>query len=105
MPITYKIDVMQELSNIGYSTYRLRKEGILSPSTIKCLQEKQPISFETLAKLCELLNLQPSDIIAYTPISKEESLQDEYSNIDEFFRENPDFRKDYVKWKNQKHND
>ena len=100
MPITYKIDVINELNKKGYSTYLLRKEQKMSPTTIKCLKSNEAVSFDTLAKICELLELQPGDIISYTPVSK-----DDYSNIDEFFRENPDFRKDYVKWKNQKHND
>ena len=79
MPIKYKIDILQELNEKGFSTYKLRSKKILSPSTIKCLRDKQPISFDTLAKICELLHLQPSDIIEYVP------------NVDDLMKVKPDF--------------
>ena len=37
MAIIYKIDILEELNNIGYSTYKIRKEKILGESTIQKL--------------------------------------------------------------------
>ena len=65
MPIIYKIDVLEELKKNGYSTYRLRKEEIFSETIIHCLRKQEPISFKTLTKLCELLKMQPGDILEY----------------------------------------
>ena len=61
MPIVYKIDVIAELKAHGYNTNRLRKEKLLSES----LRTKSYISMDNLAKLCALLDCQPSDLIAY----------------------------------------
>ena len=63
--IRIKIDVLPLLKENGYSTYKLRKDGILSESTIQKLREHKIVSFETLDCLCGTLNLQPGDIIEY----------------------------------------
>lgn len=64
--IEYSIDVLKELANAGYSTYRLREEKILPESVISKLRRYDTsISLDTLGKLCKLLNMQPGDIIEY----------------------------------------
>ncbi len=65
MPIIYQMDVLGRLKEKGYSSYRLRKEKIFGEKTIQALRSESPISFDTLAKLCELLNCEVSDIIEY----------------------------------------
>jgi len=60
MPLVYKIDVLQALKDKGYNTNKLRKEKILAESTIQKLRDKKPISWENIAKICELLNCQPN---------------------------------------------
>lgn len=65
MPLTYRINVLEELKKRGYSTNRLRQERILSESVIQHLRDKQPVSMTTLDKLCELLSLDIGDLIAY----------------------------------------
>ena len=65
MPITYKINVLQRLKEKGYNTNRLRKEKLLAEGVIQSLREEKAISFSNLEKLCELLDLQPGDIIEY----------------------------------------
>lgn len=65
MPVKYKIDVLSELKNIGFSTYKLRKEKILSESTIQQLRNNELVSWTNIARLCELLNCQPGDILEY----------------------------------------
>ena len=65
MPLEYKIDILSALKKAGYNTTRLRKEKILSESTIQKFRRGQMISSENLATLCELLQLQPGDLISF----------------------------------------
>ncbi len=99
MPIVYKIDIMKLLREKGYTTYTLRKKNILSQSTIECLRDKKPISFDTLAKICEILNMQPSDIIEYVPdtITKPNLDPDV---IEEYFQDEL-HRQDLENWRQQ----
>lgn len=60
MSLVYKIDVLQALKNKGYNTNRLRKEKILSESTIQKLRDNKPISWANIAQICELLECQPN---------------------------------------------
>lgn len=63
MPIKYKIDVLAALKAAGYNTNRIRKEKLLSESTLQRLRTGELINGENLGKLCELLNCQPGDIL------------------------------------------
>lgn len=65
MPIIYKIDVLAELKSAGYSTYRLRKEKLLSESTLQKFRNCEPVSWENIATVCQLLKFQPGDILKY----------------------------------------
>ena len=67
MPIRYKINILEELEKRGYNAYRLRKEQILSQATIENLRKDGYVSFEILGRICEILELQPADIIEYIP--------------------------------------
>ena len=60
-----KIDVLPLLKEAGYSSYRLRKENILAQSTIQKFRDRKMVSAETLEWLCEVLHLQPGDILEY----------------------------------------
>ena len=63
--LKYKIDVIEALKAKGYTTYQIRKEKLLSESTLQKLRNKQPISWENIESLCRLLNCQPNDILIY----------------------------------------
>lgn len=65
MPIIYKINVLEALKKAGYNTNRLRIERILSEGTIQALREYRMISMASLAKVCELLDCQPGDVISF----------------------------------------
>ena len=65
MPISYKFDVLAKLKEKGYTTYRLKQEKILSQFTIQSLRDKAPISFESLERICAILEMQPGDILSY----------------------------------------
>lgn len=65
MPIKYKLDVLSALKAKGYSTYKIRKEKILSESTIQAFRRGDLVSLDNIARVCELLNCQPGDILEY----------------------------------------
>ena len=65
MPICYKKDVLSLLKEAGYNTNRLRKEKLLSEGVIQSLRERKAINFQNLSRICELLDCQPGDLIAY----------------------------------------
>lgn len=67
MPLYYKIDVLTSLKEKGYNTSRLRKEKLLAEGVIQSLRDKNPISWANIARVCELLDCQPGDIIEYVP--------------------------------------
>ena len=71
MSLKYKIDVLAELKNAGYNTSKLRKDKLLSESTIQKFRNKLPVSWENIETLCRLLKVQPGDIIEYIPDNEE----------------------------------
>ena len=67
MALQYKIDVLEALKAKGYTTYTLRKENLLSQSTIQKLREKKGLAWENIENLCKLLGCQPGDLFEYVP--------------------------------------
>lgn len=62
--LKYKINVLDELKKNGYTTTRIRREKILSESTLTRIREgKTSISCDSIGVICDLLDLQPSDIL------------------------------------------
>ncbi len=53
------------LKTAGYNSNRLRTEKILGESAMQALREGQMIGPKTLDALCELLQIQPGEIIEY----------------------------------------
>lgn len=72
MPIKYKLDVLDALKVAGYTTYRIRKEGLLSQSTLQKLRDGKGISWDNIATICSLLRCQPGDIIEYVEDNADE---------------------------------
>ena len=72
MRLSYKIDVLAAFNAKGYTTYRLRKERLLSESTVQKLRTGQGVSWDNIETLCQLLSCQPGDLLVY----KEESSAD-----------------------------
>lgn len=72
MPITYKIDVLAALKAKGYSSTRIRSEKLLGQSYLQQLRRGEIVSNACLAKLCELLECQPGDILEYSHNEKGE---------------------------------
>ena len=69
--LTYRIDVLRKLAEKGYTANKLRKEKILSESTMQRLRDKKDINTTSLNIICILLRCQPSDIIEIVPTDAE----------------------------------
>ena len=63
--IKYKIDIIHALKSIGYSTYKIRKEKIISQSTLQKFRNGEIVNADNMALICKLLKCQPGDIIEY----------------------------------------
>ena len=59
------VDTLKLLSDAGWSTYKLRKEKVISSGTIDRLRNKQSVSTDTIDTICRLCDCQPSDIMTY----------------------------------------
>lgn len=71
MPIHYKINVITALKDVGYSTYRLRKEKLLGEATIQKFRNNEPVSWENISTVCKLLKCQIGDLLEYVPDEEE----------------------------------
>ena len=65
--IRYKIDVLAELKKAGYTQSRIRQEQVIGQYTLSQIRKRGPITFDTLNLLCELLAMQPGDILEWIP--------------------------------------
>ncbi len=63
--LLYKINVLESLKEAGYNSTRILKENILSQSAMQKLRKGEMVGIKTLEKLCELLDMQPGNIIKY----------------------------------------
>ena len=69
--IRYKIDILTELSAKGYSRHQLRKRKIFSEQVMSDFKlPKAKMNANTLGKVCEILGLQPGDILYYGEYKK-----------------------------------
>ena len=70
MPIEYD-KLLSLMKEKGLTTYRIRKENIISQSALQSLKDGKSVTIETIEKLCKVLNAQPGDIMEYIPEEKE----------------------------------
>lgn len=68
--LTYKIDVLETLKECGYNTTQLRKEQIVGESAIQSLRKGEMVGIKTLEKICDILDMQPGNIIKYVENEK-----------------------------------
>ena len=71
MPLRYKVDIIHELKEKGYSTYNLRQGKLLSESTIQKLRQGKGVAWENIETLCKLLECDVGDIIEYSADASE----------------------------------
>lgn len=64
--IVYK-NMLSKLKAAGYTTYKLRKEKLLSEETISTIRNNGTITSKTIDTVCRLANCQPGDIMEYIP--------------------------------------
>lgn len=66
MPIDYsKLFALMEAR--GLTTYRIRKEKIISEGALQSLREGKSVTMNTISALCKALECQPGDILEYIP--------------------------------------
>ena len=65
MALQYKINVLEALKDKGYTTYTLRKEKLLSESTIQKLRMGEGVAWDNLEALCKLLDCDIGDLLEY----------------------------------------
>ena len=67
MPIKYDKLILL-LKEKGYTTYKIRKENIMSQSAWQKIRTGVgDIDTRTISKLCKILECQPGDIMEYVP--------------------------------------
>ena len=71
MPLRFKINILDALKEKGYTTYTLRKENLLSQSTIQKLRTGNGLAWENIERLCALLDCQPGDLMEYVKEASE----------------------------------
>lgn len=63
--LVYKINVLEMLKESGYNSTKILREGIISQSAMQKLRKNEMVGIKTLERLCELLDMQPGNIIKY----------------------------------------
>lgn len=63
--LVYKIDILKELKLAGYNTNRIRKEKLISESSLQNIRRGVMVRPDTLDALCRLLEVQPGQVIRY----------------------------------------
>lgn len=63
--LAYKINVIETLKESGYNSTRILKENIISQSAMQKLRNNEMVGIKTLEQLCEILDMQPGNIIKY----------------------------------------
>jgi putative transcriptional regulator len=57
--------LLARMESKGLTTYRIRKEKIISESTLQNIREGKRITTDAVAALCGALDCQPGDILEY----------------------------------------
>lgn len=81
--ITYKIDIIAELQNMGFNGTTAKKTGVFGGDTMKKFREGDTrISIEVLNRLCTILEMQPRDILKYTEVEADLEIIKKIKGID-----------------------
>ena len=65
MAIRYKVDILQELRNKGYTSTRIREEKLIGQSYLQQLRHGELVSWKAIDTICALLECQPGDLVEY----------------------------------------
>lgn len=69
--LKYKVNVINELKKNGYTSYKIRKDKLISEAQLTKIRHGEIASKETLNTLCKLLSCQPGDILEYVEVDTE----------------------------------
>lgn len=77
MPIVVNLDVMLAKRKMRLNT--VAEQIGITPQNLSILKtgKARAIRFSTLEKLCEILDCQPGDLLAYEPADSERAAEDE----------------------------
>ena len=62
--LKYKIDVMQAILS-RYTSYQIRCQKLLGENALQALRENRMVGIKALDQICDILDLQPGDIIEH----------------------------------------
>ena len=71
MAMRYKVDVIAALKAAGFTSYRIRKEGLINQTALQKIREGRMIAWEQLENICRLLKCQPGDLIEFVEDGEE----------------------------------
>lgn len=63
--LKYRFNIIEALKKAGYNSTRILKEGQISQRAMQSLRDGDMVGIFTIDKICELLHLQPGDIIEF----------------------------------------
>lgn len=72
MAIVYSCDIIELLKDKGFSTYRIRKEKLLSQAALQKIREGKLLSWHEMDQICTMLQCQPGDLIRHETNGGEE---------------------------------
>lgn len=61
----YNFNILEKLKENGYTTSKLRKEKLLGENAIQSLRHNKIVGIIALEQICQLLDMQPGDLIKY----------------------------------------
>jgi DNA-binding Xre family transcriptional regulator len=61
----------------GITSYTVKRDGIIGQATFRKIKEGGDIDTRTIAKMCEVLDCQPGDILTYVPVAEKGGSDDE----------------------------
>lgn len=64
--IRYRVDIVKALTDSGYVLQDLRRQHKISESTLQKIRNGELITLKSLEVICELLDMQPADLIEYS---------------------------------------
>lgn len=65
MALQYKVDIMAELKNKGYTSTKIREEKLIGQSYLQQIRHGELVSWKTIDTLCSLLDCQVGDLVEY----------------------------------------
>lgn len=71
--LKYKINVGDALERAGFTTYKAKTTGLLSQDTLRKIKnEDTAITLKALNSICNILDMQPKDILEFVRTEKDE---------------------------------